>query len=80
MATKRATLPTRSIGEHELGAWLRGKIGEENLQDFAPKIGISRQMLSGIVHGDRQPGPSVIRKLKKYGMVRSERRYIVVDA
>ena len=71
MATKK---PTDLITEKEFGAWLDSKRAPgETIEAFAKRLGTTRQTLSSVINGQRQPGLDLSPKLKKLGYVKSER-------
>ena len=49
--------------EEEIGPLLRRLRGETGLREVGRRTGISNSYLSQIEHGDRKPGPSVLKRL-----------------
>jgi plasmid maintenance system antidote protein VapI len=76
MATKKAA-QTKELRENEFGPWVAAQIGEKSVTNAAAEVGIERPTLSGIITGRRSPGKEVAAKLKKIGLVRVEKLYIV---
>jgi hypothetical protein len=74
MGTKRAT---KQITEEQFPKWLRAKIGDQTITDFAKSIGFKRQRLSNILNGASQPGAKLLQALKKYGIRRAITHYEV---
>ena len=49
--------------QEEIGPLLRRLRGETGLREVGRRTGISNSYLSQIEHGDRRPGPSVLKRL-----------------
>lgn len=74
MAPKK---PTTRIPVEEFPAWLKAKIGDQSITDFATSIGFKRQRLSSILNGREQAGTKLLLALKKHGLRRAETFYVV---
>lgn len=78
MAVKKTkAVATREIREYQLGAWILEQVGESTIQALADELKFSRSALSSVISGRRQAGKRILAGLKKKGLLRTERIYIV---
>jgi transcriptional regulator with XRE-family HTH domain len=82
MAIKRhkAEPPTPTplqLNADEFVSWLLAQMGDTKHEAFAKQIGVTRQNLSMVISGRRQPGARLLNKLKPLGLVCMRRVYVV---
>ncbi len=74
MRNKKET--TALIPEKGIGAWLDSqRAPHESIEDFAKRLGTTRQTISDVIHGRRQPGPTLIPLLEPLGYVAPEKSH-----
>lgn len=69
-------LKIRRIAPEDFPAWLRKIIGDRPIAEFAAERGLTRETVSGILNGRRQPSPESQGRL---GIVRVEHIYVVEE-
>lgn len=75
MATKRTK--EIELTDEQLILWLRGQIGESTIEVFSQRLGMTRQAISGVLSGRREPGLQMMEEFKALGVVRRKNLYTV---
>lgn len=64
------------IEQKKLPEWLARRMHGSTLTDFAEEIGSSREAISALLHGRREPGPALRKRLG----IRAVEKVYIVDA
>lgn len=75
MATKRTK--EIELTDAQLILWLREQIGESTIEVFAQRLGFTRQALSGVLSGRREPGIEMMRAFQTMGVQSRKNLYVV---
>ncbi len=74
MPKKSAKPANIRVHEDALPEYIRSRMGDLQVKQYAAKIGVTREALSSILNGHREPGPKLIRALGIKGV---EKTYII---